>query len=156
MNEVPDLDTNSMSLPERWNSSFCPGALVMLTPCNMVTCLVYFSPKKFLMETDFLSSETVTLMGKWAYTDLILYKNPWNIWNIHCNSKANEIPRKRFLYYFKCSCLLLGFMHNIVKFIWQLFQLSTWAGSWIKQWTFHKLADFLTWKNPKSLVAFST
>merc|ERR1719309_621588 len=37
---------------------------------------MYFSPRKFLISTRVPLSWMTTLMGKWAYTDLILWRNP--------------------------------------------------------------------------------
>merc|ERR1719187_628265 len=37
---------------------------------------MYFSPRKFLISMRVPASEMAQLMGKWAYTALILYRNP--------------------------------------------------------------------------------
>lgn len=72
---IPDLETFSMSFPSTINSSFCLE-LVTVTPGDILTRLIYFSPKKFLISISELLSEVTQLMGKWAYTALILYKKP--------------------------------------------------------------------------------
>lgn len=45
-------------------------------PALMRTRLMYFSPRKFLISTRDPLSWITTLMGKWAYTERILYRNP--------------------------------------------------------------------------------
>ena len=72
-NFLPDLETNSMSFPSRISSSFCAVEALHVTPGNMTTFRVNFSPKKFLTSTFVKLGSIATLMGKWAYTDLILY-----------------------------------------------------------------------------------
>lgn len=71
----PDRETFSMSFPSIINSSFCLE-LVTVTPGDILTRLMNFSPKKFLISIRELLSEVTQLMGKWAYTALILYKKP--------------------------------------------------------------------------------
>ena len=64
-----------MSLPSRMISSFTVE-LVQVTPGLILTCRTYFSPKKLRTSTRVLFSDTVMLMGKWAYTAFILYLKP--------------------------------------------------------------------------------
>lgn len=49
----------------------------MHTPGLMRTRRIYFSPRKFLISTREPLSWITTLMGKWAYTDRILYLKPY-------------------------------------------------------------------------------
>merc|ERR550532_624589 len=68
-----DLETSSISFPWRMNSSFWAFEASHVTPGSMFTIRVNFSPKKLRTSTLVLASEMAMLMGKWAYTDLILY-----------------------------------------------------------------------------------
>merc|ERR1711890_169867 len=71
-----DWLTASMELPGRINSSFCSLEFSHLTPSCILTRRVYFSPKKLRTSTKVPPSEIAQLMGKWAYTALILYLYP--------------------------------------------------------------------------------
>uniref|UniRef100_A0A8D8SJC6 Uncharacterized protein n=1 Tax=Cacopsylla melanoneura TaxID=428564 RepID=A0A8D8SJC6_9HEMI len=70
-----DLDTFSMSFPSMISSSFCLE-LDTLTPGAIFTLRMYFSPKKLRISNRVLFSDVTQLMGKWAYTALILYRKP--------------------------------------------------------------------------------
>lgn len=59
------------------------------SPSLIRTRRMYFSPRKFLISTRVPVSWMTTLMGKWAYTDRILYRKP-------CIQKAGEAPNLIF------------------------------------------------------------
>ena len=63
-NFLPDLETNSMSFPSRISSSFCAVEALHVTPGNMTTFRVNFSPKKFLTSTFVKLGSIATLIGK--------------------------------------------------------------------------------------------
>merc|ERR1719348_902674 len=69
-----DCDTKSMSVPVMESSSLVP-VLSTLTPSSMLTTRTRFSPKKFRSSTVLPPLVMVALMGKCAYTSLILYSN---------------------------------------------------------------------------------
>lgn len=73
---IPDCDTSSRSFPSTLISSLVPVG-EHVTPGLIRTVRVYFSPKKFLISTTVFPSLMLILMGKWAYTARILYRNPW-------------------------------------------------------------------------------
>ncbi len=72
----PDLETNSMSFPSKKISSLFFD-ITHTTPLYMRTLRIKRSPKKFLISTSCPASEMAVLIGKWAYTNLILYLNPF-------------------------------------------------------------------------------
>lgn len=55
------------------------------SPALIRTRRMYFSPKKFLISTILPPSWITTLIGKWAYTERILYLNP-------CSQERNKNP----------------------------------------------------------------
>lgn len=65
-----------LHIPSRINSSFWADELTHVTPLYMFTRRINFSPRKLRISTNVLFSEMATLMGKWAYTVRILYRNP--------------------------------------------------------------------------------
>ena len=69
---LPELETSSMSFPSKMISSFTEE-FTHVTPGLILTRLMYFSPRKLRTSTKVLFSETVMLIGKWAYTAFILY-----------------------------------------------------------------------------------
>lgn len=60
-----------------------------ILPGLIRTRRMYFSPRKFLISTRFPFSWMTTLMGKWAYTERILYRKP-------CSQRhrGNELKRQ--------------------------------------------------------------
>ncbi len=65
-----------MSFPSKKISSLFFD-ITHTTPLYMRTLRIKRSPKKFLISTSCPASEMAVLIGKWAYTNLILYLNPF-------------------------------------------------------------------------------
>ena len=119
---APDLETSSMSLPSRTNSSLTSLDATNVTPGSIRTCRVNFSPRKLRMSTNVLFSETATLMGKWAYTDLILYRKPCR----HTSQNANRLVIDRYYLLYKVllnwhpfPCLLYDLQNRTVGDKWR-------------------------------------
>ena len=89
-----------MLFPSMISSSFCLVELLTVTPGDIFTRLINFSPKKFLISSTVLFSVVTQFMGKWAYTALILYRNPWNkqrLWKY--SHKQEHLQHKQMLTY---------------------------------------------------------
>merc|ERR1719237_1439312 len=71
-----DWDTASMELPWTINSSFCDLLFSTVTPGCILTFLMNFSPRKLRTSIRVPPSVMAQLMGKCAYTALILYRYP--------------------------------------------------------------------------------
>merc|ERR1719445_111243 len=71
-----DCETASMEFPCRMSSSFCPLLFSTVTPGCILTLRMNFSPRKLRTSMREPPSVMAQLMGKCAYTALILYWYP--------------------------------------------------------------------------------
>lgn len=65
-----------MSFPSIQISFLLASFLFTFTPGNILMHFACFSPKKFLISNTVPCSIILQLMGKWAWTVLIMYRNP--------------------------------------------------------------------------------
>mmetsp|Transcript_91403 Transcript_91403/g.258833 ORF Transcript_91403/g.258833 Transcript_91403/m.258833 type:complete len:205 (+) Transcript_91403:132-746(+) len=70
-----ERDVRSMSKPETTSSSLVCALFSTLTPGSMFTVRTIFSPRKFRISMTEPPFVMLMLMGKCAYTSLILYSN---------------------------------------------------------------------------------
>lgn len=100
---IPDWLSASRSLPTKTISSFVFSDLVTLIPSGQAMTRVLFSPKKLRTSTVRPSGSTATLMGKWAYTNLILNSKPYisNIITTHDpqqkTTRKTAQPRTKYI-----------------------------------------------------------
>ena len=69
-------ETSSISFPSKTSSSFTFSDRRIVTPSSISTFQTFFSPRKFWILMEQLELVMEALMGKWADTNLILYRYP--------------------------------------------------------------------------------